>query len=213
MASGAILAPSFLAKPASFSTVHKLVCRLGCNGSVVSVSQLRSLAIWKIGAMKVNKTPGAPTALSGEDIDQHILLIRGQKVLLDVYLAQLYGVEPRALKQAVRRNITRFPADFMFQLSEVEWSILRSQFVISSWGGQRYRPLVFTEQGVAMLSSILRSRRADRRVNRPTLLANGLRQKANEDVANGWLSPAGQTKRETGQLRWQMASRKSPLRG
>ena len=208
MASGAILAPSFLAKPASFSTVHKLVCRLGCNGSVVSVSQLRSLAIWIIGAMKVNKTPGAPTALSGEDIDQHILLIRGQKVLLDVYLAQLYGVEPRTLKQAVRRNISRFPGDFMFQLKEVEWSILRSQFVISSWGGQRYRPLVFTEQCVAMLSSILRSRRADRRVNRPTLLANGLRQKATKTWQMAGYRQQARLRKRNGQLCWQMAFRK-----
>lgn len=95
-------------------------------------------------------------------IEEQILVIRGHRVLLDVHLAGIYGVEPRALKQAVRRNITRFPADFMFQMSEAEWSILRSQFVISSWGGQRYRPLVFTEQGVAMLSSVLRSQRAVR---------------------------------------------------
>ena len=80
--------------------------------------------------------------------------------MLDVDLAFLYQVETKVLKQAVRRNINRFPADFMFALSEAEFSNLRSQFVTSSWGGLRYAPFAFTEQGVAMLSSILRSARA-----------------------------------------------------
>ncbi len=76
-------------------------------------------------------------------------------------LATLYHVEPRALVQAVKRNVDRFPADFMFQLNEREFRNLKSQIVISSWGGaRRARPYAFTEQGVAMLSSVLRSRRA-----------------------------------------------------
>ena len=79
--------------------------------------------------------------------------IRGQKVMLDSDLAALYEVEPKVLNQAVKRNIDRFPADFMFQLTQDEWKILRSQFVPSSHshGGRRYAPYVFTEQGIAML--------------------------------------------------------------
>lgn len=96
-----------------------------------------------------------------EQIEDSIMLIRGQRVLLDADLASLYGVETRALTQAVRRNADRFPDDFMFQLSEDEFEDLRSQSVTSSrWGGRRYRPYAFTEQGVAMLSSVLRSDRA-----------------------------------------------------
>jgi len=98
-----------------------------------------------------------------ERIEHAIFLIRGQKVLLDRDLAELYGVETKILKQAVRRNIDRFPPDFMFELTNQEFSDLRSQFVTSSstqWGGARYRPMAFTEQGVAMLSSVLRSKRA-----------------------------------------------------
>jgi hypothetical protein len=96
-----------------------------------------------------------------ERIQRAILLIRGQKVLLDADLAQLYGVETKALVRAVKRNSERFPADFMFQLREEEFEDLRCQFgTSSSWGGRRYAPYVFTEQGVAMLSSVLRSPRA-----------------------------------------------------
>jgi len=94
-------------------------------------------------------------------IEKAILLIRGQKVMLDADLAELYDVETRVLVQAVKRNLERFPEDFMFQLSQEEFAILRSQIVTSSdWGGRRYRPYAFTEQGVAMLSSVLRSQRA-----------------------------------------------------
>jgi hypothetical protein len=94
-------------------------------------------------------------------IERSILLIRGQKVMLSTDLAELYQVEPRVLVQAVKRNIARFPQDFMFQLTEEEFSNLKSQIVISSWGGlRRARPYAFTEQGVAMLSSVLRSKRA-----------------------------------------------------
>jgi hypothetical protein len=96
-----------------------------------------------------------------ERIESGILVIRGQKVMLSPQLAKLYGVEPRALVQAVKRNRERFPEDFMFQLSEKEYADLKSQTVTSSWGGaRRATPYAFTEQGVAMLSSVLRSKRA-----------------------------------------------------
>jgi hypothetical protein len=95
-----------------------------------------------------------------ERIERAILLVRGHKVMLSSDLAVLYGVEPRALVQAVKRNLDRFPPDFMFQLAPREWENLKSQFVISSWGGARSRPFAFTEQGVAMLSSVLNSPRA-----------------------------------------------------
>jgi hypothetical protein len=96
-----------------------------------------------------------------EHIGKSIFIIRGQRVMLSTHLAELYGVEPRTLMQAVKRNIERFPADFMFQLTVEEYPNLKSQIVISSWGGQRRaRPYAFTEQGVAMLSSVLNSQRA-----------------------------------------------------
>ena len=93
-------------------------------------------------------------------IQGKICLMRGQQVMLDFDLAKLYGVETRVLKQAVKRNINRFPSDFMFALTPNELENLRSQFVTSSWGGTRYAPFAFTEQGVAMLSSILNSETA-----------------------------------------------------
>ena len=93
-------------------------------------------------------------------ISQKIYFLRGHRVMLSADLASLYGVEPRALIQAVQRNIERFPADFLFQLTADEHKSLKSQFVISSWGGARSAPYAFTEQGVAMLSSVLRSPRA-----------------------------------------------------
>ena len=98
-------------------------------------------------------------------IQSRILSLRGQRVMLDADLAQLYGVETRAVVQAVKRNAQRFPADFMFQLSPEEWDSLRSQTVISNAsgpgrGGRRTAPYAFTEQGVAMLSSVLSSERA-----------------------------------------------------
>ncbi|TAK43994.1 MAG: ORF6N domain-containing protein [Betaproteobacteria bacterium] len=104
-----------------------------------------------------------------ERITQSILLIRGHKVILDEDLADLYQVETKALNRAVRRNRDRFPDDFMFQLRAAEFaslryqsgtSNLRSQIGTSRWGGRRYAPYAFTEQGVAMLSSVLRSKRA-----------------------------------------------------
>jgi phage regulator Rha-like protein len=96
-----------------------------------------------------------------ERIESRILLIRGHKVMLDSDLAQLYGVETRVLVQAIKRNMERFPEDFLFQLNRQEFRHLRSQSVTSNrWGGRRYPPYAFTEQGVAMLSSVLRSKRA-----------------------------------------------------
>jgi hypothetical protein len=114
----------------------------------------------------------AEIVVPDERIEAKILLIRGKKVIMDKDLAVLYGVETRVLNQAVRRNIKRFPDDFMFQLSEYEMKVwgtkigllqeenLRSQIVISSFGGRRYLPYAFTEQGIAMLSSVLKSERA-----------------------------------------------------
>lgn len=100
-------------------------------------------------------------AVTTRVIERKILLIRGQKVMLDADLAALYRVQTRALVQAVVRNRGRFPSDFMFRLSAEEFHGLRSQTVISNArGGRRHRPYAFTEQGVAMLSSVLRSRRA-----------------------------------------------------
>jgi hypothetical protein len=113
--------------------------------------------------------------LKSENIAQFVFFIRGEKVLLDADLATLYGVEARALNQAVARNRRRFPPDFMFRITKQEYEALRSQFVTSTGGklnssqnvmssrkhrGRAYLPYAFTEQGVAMLSSVLRSPRA-----------------------------------------------------
>jgi len=95
-----------------------------------------------------------------EIIKNSIHEIRGKKVILDFELAKLYGSETKRLKESVRRNSKRFPIDFMFELTHDEWTNLRSQNASSSWGGQRYLPFAFTEQGVAMLSSVLNSERA-----------------------------------------------------
>ncbi|HIR94759.1 MAG TPA: ORF6N domain-containing protein [Candidatus Coprenecus stercorigallinarum] len=94
------------------------------------------------------------------DIQPMIRVIRGQQVIIDRDLALLYGVETRALNQAVKRNIERFPDDFMFQLDKEDVEILKSQNVTSSWGGDRRLPYAFTEQGIAMLSSVLKSQTA-----------------------------------------------------
>jgi phage regulator Rha-like protein len=95
-----------------------------------------------------------------ERITGKIFLIRKEKVMLDSDLAELYGVQTKVLIQAVKRNYDRFPDDFMFQIKGEEFEILRSQIVTSKRGGRRYPPYVFTEQGVAMLSSVLNSKRA-----------------------------------------------------
>jgi hypothetical protein len=95
-----------------------------------------------------------------ERIAKAIYLVRNQKVMVDSELDEMYGVETKVLNQAVKRNADRFPDDFMFQLSHDEWSNLKSHFVTSSWGGRRTPPYMFTEQGVAMLSSVLNSQTA-----------------------------------------------------
>lgn len=100
--------------------------------------------------------------IPAERIERAIVALRGQRVMLSPELAKLYGVAPKVLIQAVKRNIARFPADFMFQLDAAEFANLKSQIVTSSWGGVRTPPYAFTEQGVAMLSSVLRSERAVR---------------------------------------------------
>lgn len=99
-------------------------------------------------------------AIPDEVIMQKIYLIRGMNVMLDKDLAELYNVETKQLKRAVRRNIIRFPEDFMFELNQKEFNDLRSQIGTSSWGGTRYVPMAFTEHGVLMLSSVLNSERA-----------------------------------------------------
>ena len=95
-----------------------------------------------------------------KQVETRIIFMRGQKVMLSTHLAELYEVEPRVLVQSVKRNKERFPEDFMFQLTSEELGNLKSQIVISSWGGRRATPYAFTEQGIAMLSSVLRSKRA-----------------------------------------------------
>jgi hypothetical protein len=95
-----------------------------------------------------------------EIIENRIIELRGHKVMLDFHLADLYEIETKTLKQAVRRNPNRFPPDFMFELTQNEFESLRSQIVTSKRGGLRYMPFAFTEQGVAMLSSVLNSEKA-----------------------------------------------------
>jgi len=99
--------------------------------------------------------------IPAERIEKRIFFLRGVKVMLSPDLAELYGVPPKVLNQAVRRNSDRFPDDFMFQLTQAEFDDLKSQIVTSSWGGMRRAlPYAFSEQGIAMLSSALRSRKA-----------------------------------------------------
>ncbi|TND09755.1 MAG: hypothetical protein FD123_879 [Bacteroidetes bacterium] len=101
-----------------------------------------------------------PLVFTEKEIVSRIYLVRDQKVMLDSDLAEMYGVETRVLNQAVKRNLNRFPLDFMFQLTDSEWENLISQNVISSWGGRRILPYAFTEHGVLMLSSVLKSEQA-----------------------------------------------------
>lgn len=110
--------------------------------------------------MATKKQVPTKTVVPLERITESILWLRGQKVMLDVDLADLYGVETKVLLQSVKRNLDRFPEDFAFQLTSQEFSNLRSQILTSSWGGRRYPPYAFTEQGVPMLSSVLRSSKA-----------------------------------------------------
>lgn len=100
------------------------------------------------------------TLVAEQKILNRIYFIRGEKVMLDRDLAEMYGVETRVLNQSIKRNLNRFPKDFMFRLSEKEFKNLISQNVTSSWGGTRKLPYAFTEQGVAMLSSVLKSETA-----------------------------------------------------
>jgi hypothetical protein len=100
------------------------------------------------------------TIISVDNVINMIFLIRGQKVMIDKDLASLYGVETKQLKRAVRRNADRFPDDFMFMITIKELDSLRCQNDTSRWGGVRYSPMVFTEQGVAMLSTVLNSDQA-----------------------------------------------------
>jgi len=99
-------------------------------------------------------------AFPSERIEQTILLLRGHKIILDRDLAAMYGVSTRDLNKAVSRNLDRFPDDFMLQLTRSEFNDLKFQFGTSSWGGTRKLPRAFTEQGIAMLSGVLRSKRA-----------------------------------------------------
>ena len=100
------------------------------------------------------------TLIPDEVIMKKIYLLRGSKVMMDRDLAELYEIETKQLKRAVRRNISRFPEDFMVELNQEEFKVLRSQFGTSSWGGSRYVPMAFTEHGVIMLASVLNSERA-----------------------------------------------------
>jgi hypothetical protein len=106
--------------------------------------------------MRKNKRSIGPV-ITDEKIINKIYLIRNMKVMLDSDLAAMYGVEARVLNQAVKRNQERFPKDFIFQLTSLEFENLKSQIVTSSWGGKRKRPFVFTVQGVSMLSGVLNS--------------------------------------------------------
>lgn len=110
--------------------------------------------------MSKSKTSTTPKTISDEVLVNKIYEFRGQKVMLDSDLAELYGVETRRLNEQVRRNVTRFPEDFMFTLDKNEVEILKSQIATSSWGGRRKAPSVFTEHGVLMLSSVLNSEQA-----------------------------------------------------
>jgi len=106
------------------------------------------------------RTRKDPAPLVAEAIAGRIVMLRGERVLLDADLAELYGVETKTLNRAVKRHRDRFPHDFMFQLTGEEAGNLRYQIGTSSWGGRRFLPQAFTEQGVAMLSSVLHSKRA-----------------------------------------------------
>jgi hypothetical protein len=103
-------------------------------------------------------------SIPDEVITSKIYLIRGNKVMLDANLAELYGVETKRLKEQIKRNITRFPSNYMFELNEHEYTFLRSQFATSKTGrgGTRYLPMVFTEHGVLQLANVLKSKRAEK---------------------------------------------------
>ncbi len=124
-----------------------------CPEIIVSNSKL-------INIMKTNKETSLIVPVTTGFIERRIKIVRGQKVLIDSDLAELYQVPTKYLNQIVRRNISRFPEDFMLQLTSEEYQNLRLQIATSSWGGRRNMPYAFTELGVAMLSSVLNSERA-----------------------------------------------------
>ena len=130
------------------------------NDTFRNSSQCRDERVGCLVKKRTTRKAPPDALIPAERIERNILLIRGENVMLDSALAELYGVETKVLNQAVKRNIARFPRDFMFQLSQDEFGDLKSQFVTSSWGGRRTPPFAFTEQGVAMLSSVLHSERA-----------------------------------------------------
>ena len=135
--------------PVTSDTSTVLILRYRVTMPARSISSLKSQIVTSRSLVRA------------ERVERRILSLRGQKVMLSTDLAELYEVAPKVLMQAVKRNRERFPADFMFQLTRVEYSNLKSQSVTSSWGGaRRAAPYAFTEQGVAMLSSVLRSPRA-----------------------------------------------------
>jgi len=152
---------------------------LAVGWRVATITLRSALNAWYVKILKQKRRAAMPRSraiVSTEHVERSILLVRGHKVILDADIAELYGVEIRALTQAVKRNLDRFPADFMFQLTWQEAKALRSQFVtldgapegpsspyVAATGRgkhRKYRPYAFTEQGVAMLSSVLRSKRA-----------------------------------------------------
>ncbi|WP_017257088.1 ORF6N domain-containing protein [Pedobacter arcticus] len=111
--------------------------------------KFKSISIYLTNNLKLMPAQQILSIISDDIVINKIYEIRGLKAMLDSDLAELYGVETRVLNQAVQRNGDRFPKDFMFQLIDEEWSILKSQFVTSSWGGRRKLPNVFTEHGVS----------------------------------------------------------------
>jgi hypothetical protein len=118
------------------------------------------VAVKKSSAKSATRLTAEQALVEYEVVRSKISIVRGVRVMFAHDLAELYGVETKVLMQTVRRNIDRFPEDFLFQLTNQEFTNLRSQFVTSSLGGTRYLPYAFSEQGVAMLSSVLRSPRA-----------------------------------------------------
>lgn len=120
---------------------------------------LRTIIFIKLKTISMAKKE-LQALVAEQKILNKIYVIRGERIMLDRDLAEMYGVETKVFNQSIKRNKERFPKDFMFMLSEKEWSNLKSQIATPGWGGIRYRPNVFTEQGVAMLSSILNSKTA-----------------------------------------------------
>ena len=122
------------------------------------MAKVANCDLTEIAVAKNRLRPAVNTLIPVERTERHIYVLRGTKVMISPDLADLYGVPVKRLNEAVSRNIDRFPADFMFQLNKQEYDNLKSQFATSSWGGvRRATPYAFTEEGVAMLSAVLRS--------------------------------------------------------